>query len=32
MVVSTESDVGGVGSGLLMFTVSAGHYLRPLVN
>lgn len=32
MAVSTESGVGGVGSGLLIFAVSAGHYLRSLVN
>lgn len=32
MAVSTESGVGGVGSGLLTFAVSAGHYLRLLVN
>lgn len=32
IVVSTESGVGGVGSGLLIFAVSAGHYLRSLVN
>lgn len=32
MDVSTESGVGGVGSGLLIFAVSAGHYLRLLVK
>lgn len=28
MDVSTESGVGGVGSGLLIFAVSAGHYFE----
>lgn len=32
IAVSTEFGVGGVGSGLLIFAVSAGHYLRPLVK
>lgn len=32
MAMSTESGVGGVGSGLLIFAVNAGHYLKLLVN
>lgn len=32
MAVSTESGVGGMGSGLLIFAVSAGHYSRQLVT
>lgn len=32
MAVSTESGVGGMGSGLLIFAVSAGHCSRQSVT